>query len=240
VKRILPIIRRELTSYANSPAAYIFVLFFLLFCSIWLFFIQNFFARGDMSLREFFAIMPAILTVLVPSLTMRTWAEEKRQGTYELLLTMPYSEGELVAGKFLATFTLIGIALVLTLPVPLFVSLFGSIDPGQITGEYLGVLFMAASCAAIGQFVSSLAKNQISAFIFTALVLLAFVLVNTLNELWKPPLFIASILNYVSVGFHFESFVRGVIDTRDVAYFSLLSVLFLYLTAKELKLRKWR
>ncbi|MCX7025423.1 MAG: ABC transporter permease [Spirochaetes bacterium] len=240
MKRILSIVRREMTSYANSPAAYIFVLFFLVFCSVWFFFVRNFFARGDVSLREFFAVMPAVFTILVPALTMRLWAEEKRQGTYELLATMPFSEGELVAGKFMATMTLIAMATALTLPVPLLVSMFGQIDPGQVAGEYLGVLFMAAACASVGQFVSSAAGNQISAFIFTALALLCLTLLNQLNVWLSLPAPVANALNYASINFHFESFVSGVVDTRDVGYFSLLSVLFLYLTAKELKMRKWR
>ncbi len=240
MKRTLSIARRELTSYANSPAAYIFVAFFLLATLTLFFFVGRFFASDSTNLRGLFAAMPIAFVILVPALTMRLWAEERRQGTYELLVTMPFTETELVAGKYLATMALVAITLGLTLPVPFFVSLFGTVDPGQVAGEYLGALFMASACAAVGQFVSAKSGNQIAAFFLGVLVLLALTFANQLNVWLSLPGPLADAINYVSTAFHFESFVRGVIDTRDVGYFSLLTVLFLALTAKELVGRKWR
>ena len=153
MNRTLTIARKEIQGYFNSPVGWLFVLVFLVACSALFFFMQSFFASDRAELRGFFSLMPLLLSVILPALTMRLWAEEKKQGTYEFLLTMPYTEPELVLGKYLATMAVVGLALVLTFPVPLMVSLFGALDFGQVVTEYLGVLLLASASAAIGQLI---------------------------------------------------------------------------------------
>jgi ABC-2 type transport system permease protein len=237
---VLPILKKELKSFFNSPIAYIVVIFFLAFTSVWFFFIQQFFVQNSASLRGYFAIMPLVFTILVPALTMRSWAEERKTGTAELLITMPFTEGTIVIGKFLSSYALILITAVLTLPVPLAVSMFGHFDGGQIVGEYLGILLLGGTCVSIGLFVSANSKNQISAFIFTALILIVLTLMNQVTVWLNPPRWAASLINWVSINYHFEGFTKGVIDTRDLLYFVLSGALFLYLTTKALVFRKWR
>jgi ABC-2 type transport system permease protein len=234
------VFRKELKSYFNSPIAYIATLFFLVFSSVWFFYIQHFFASNSASMRVFFSVMPTIFTVLVPALTMRSWAEEKRMGTAELLLTLPFRERDVVIGKFLATFSLLAIMLALTIPVPLSVSAFGHFDPGQIVGEYLGILLLGAAAIAIGQFISSVSSNQISAFIFGVIVLIAITMVSQAASIFNLPVWFAAVLNYLSLGYHFESLIKGVVDTRDVLYFLVAVTLFLYLNTKVLVFKKWR
>lgn len=234
------IARREIASYFNSPVAYIFMAAFLLVCGTLFFFFETFFAAGQATMRGYFSLMPIVLSVLAPALTMRLWAEERRQGTYELLLTMPFSDAELVVGKFAAAMAVIVAALALSLPVPLFASLFGRFDAGTIAAEYLGALLMASAVVAIGQAVSGAAKNQMSAFMATVLILLSLSLLSQLTMLIDMPSALASVINWVSLAYHFSSFSRGVADTRDIVYFILITVACLYATTRLLSAGKWR
>ena len=239
MKNVLAIAKRELRSSFNSPVAYAVILGFLVFTGVYLYFINGFYAVGQADLRPYFSIMPIVLAFLVPALTMRSWAEERRLGTYELLLTLPFTEGQLVLGKFLSSLVLAAIALVLTIPVPLAASLLGSFDAGTLFTQYLGVLLEAAAAIAVGEWISSLAKNQVSAFIASVLALLALVLVDRVSGFIGAHGVIASFFDWLSLSFHFESFSRGVVDTRDLAYYVSAMVLFLYLSSWGLTRRKW-
>ena len=239
MKNVLAIARRELKSSFNSPVAYAVILGYLVFTGIYLYFIRGFYAAGQADLRDYFTIMPLVLAFLVPALTMRSWAEERRLGTYELLLTLPFTEAQLVVGKFLSSFVLAAIALLLTVPVPLTASLLGSFDAGVLVTQYLGVLLEAAAAVAIGEWISSLAKNQVSAFVGSVLALLALVLVDKVSSFLGLGGLAASVIDWISLAFHYDSFSRGVIDTRDLAYYLSAAVLFLYLSAWGLTRRKW-
>ena len=239
MKNVLAIARRELKSSFNSPVAYAVILSYLVFTGIYLYFIRGFYAAGQADLRDYFTIMPLVLAFLVPALTMRSWAEERRLGTYELLLTLPFTEAQLVVGKFLSSFVLAAIALLLTVPVPLTASLLGSFDAGVLVTQYLGVLLEAAAAVAIGEWISSLAKNQVSAFVGSVLALLALVLVDKVSSFLGLGGLAASVIDWISLAFHYDSFSRGVIDTRDLAYYLSAAVLFLYLSAWGLTRRKW-
>jgi ABC-2 type transport system permease protein len=236
---VITVAKRELRSAFNSPVAYAVILGFLVFTAVWLFFVRGFFAANQADLRPYFGIMPIVMAFLVPALTMRSWAEERRLGTYELLLTFPFSEGELVLGKFLGAFAIAAIALALTIPLPLCASLLGSFDAGVLASQYLGVLLEAAAAVALGQWLSSLAKNQVSAFLGSVLVLLSLVLVDRLAAFLKAGGAVAATLKWLSLGVHFEAFSRGVVDTRDLAYFLAVAALFLFLTSWSLNRRKW-
>jgi ABC-2 type transport system permease protein len=240
VNRMLVVARRELRSYFNSPVAYVIAAAFAVFCAIWFFFVQQFFARGLASLRAYFSIMPIALSVLLPALTMRSWAEERRLGTAELLLTLPFSEWQAVAGKYIASLAVFGAMVVLTLPVPFVVSGYGWFDPGQTTGEYVGLVFYGLAALATGQFVSSLCKNQISAFLGAAGILITLSLLDRALSFADFPGPVAALLAYASLGFHFDGFARGLIDTRDLFYFIAAASLFLVATVRVLTARKWR
>jgi len=237
---VWPVMKKELRSFFNSPIAYIAVIFFLLSTALWTFFMQGFFAQDSASLRPFFVIMPAVFTVIVPAITMGLWAEERKIGTVELLITLPYGEWTLTIAKFLAGYVLVALMTLLTIPLPIMGSFLGELDLGQIVTEYLGVLLMGGASVALGAYVSSLTKNQITAFIVTLLVLLALLLAGYAPAWSRAAGAIGAFLKWISILYHFESFGKGVLDTRDVLYFVLMGSAFLFLTAKTLLFRKWR
>ena len=239
MNNIMPILKKELKSYFNSPIAYILVVTFLIFSSIWVFFLQSFFATNVATLRNFFAVIPIVFIILMPALTMRSWAEEKKLGTMEVLMTLPFRESTLVIGKFLAALCLLAIMVALTLPLPLLLSRFGDFDWGEILGQYIGVLLLGSAGISVGLFVSSLMSNQISSFLLSLFVLLVLTLVSQVNRVFAVPPWAAEAVNFISFGHHFSNFQRGLIDTRDLLYYGIVSALFLYLNTKTLVFRKW-
>jgi ABC-2 type transport system permease protein len=239
MQNILPIIRKELKSYFNSPIAYILVVTFLVFSSVWIFYLQTFFASNVASLRSFFSVLPIVFIVVMPALTMRSWAEERKLGTMEVLMTLPFRESTLVIGKFLAALSLLLIMILLTLPLPLLLARFGDFDWGEILGQYIGVLLLGAAGISVGLFVSSLMANQISSFLISLFVLLVLTLISQVNRVFALPPWAAELFNFVSLGYHFSNFQRGLIDTRDLLYYGIISALFLYLNTKTLVFRKW-
>jgi ABC-2 type transport system permease protein len=239
MKGSLAVARREFRSSFNSPVAYVLVVGFLVFSSAWLFVIQGFFAVGRADLSGYFGLMPFVFALLVPAATMRSWAEERRLGTYELLLTLPFSEAELVVGKFLASFGIIAVALLLSLGVPLLVAPLGYFDAGAIFSQYLGILLMAMAATAAGEWVSSFSKNQVSAFLGAVLVILALLLVDRVGAFLHTGGMVAAALNWLSLMTHHDSLSRGVLDTGDLLYYLILTFSFLYLTAWNVRRRKW-
>ena len=236
----MSLVRKELKSFFNSPIAYVAVTAFLVFTSIWLFYLQHFFANNVASMRSYFAIVPTVFIILIPALTMRIWAEEKKLGTMEVLMTLPYSEAQLVIGKFLGVTILLLIMIGLTLPLPISLSFLGDFDWGQIAGEYLGVILIGMAGVSTGLFISSVSTNQISAFVSTLLILLFLTLVNQINQVLYLPVWLASVFNYFSFGYHFEGFMKGLIDTRDLFFYLVVTCLFLYLNMEVLILNKWK
>jgi ABC-2 type transport system permease protein len=214
--------------------------FFLLFVSIWLFYYQHFFAMDSASLRVFFAAFPLAFILVIPAITMKSWAEERKLVSIELLLTMPFSDWDLVLGKFIASFAVVVGILALTIPVPLSLLPLGNFDGGVIVGEYVGALLLAASSVALGLLLSCLSKNQAGAFLGIAVVLLVITLITQVTQSFSLPLAISEVLNFFSLSFHFETFSKGIIDTRDMAFFILTTLLFLFLNTRVLLFRKWR
>jgi len=235
--RIAALTKKELFSWLNSPALYGITVFFLLFVSIWFYHLQQFFAMDSATLRPFFSAFPLAFIFVVPVLTMRAWAEETKLGSAEILFTMPFTEWELVLGKFLSCFVILLGMTLLTLPVPLSLLPLGSFDPGVIFGEYAGVVLLAAAAAAIGLFLSGISKNQAAAFVGSVVILLALMLMHNLSQ--ELPSVLAGIVNYLSLAFHFESFSRGLLDSRDMAFFLLVTALFLFLNTQVLIARRW-
>ncbi len=238
--RVAAIARRELRAYFTTPVAFIVVVFFLVVTSAWFFYAQQFFAQDTASLRGYFSLWPIVFIMLLPALTMRSWAEERRQGTAEILLTLPVRERELVAGKFAAAVILLLVLVVLTLPLPLSLLPFGAFEPAQVAMEYLGVLLLGCAGIAAGQFVSALSANQISAFLFGVAFMLVITMIGQIPAVAVLPGWLASVFSWVSFDFHFDSFSKGVLDTRDVLYFVVLAAGFLYFTTKVLLMRRFR
>jgi ABC-2 type transport system permease protein len=230
---------REWRSYFNSPIAYVFLLAFV-GASLFTFFnISAFFARGRADLRGLFESLPFLMLLLVPALTMRLWAEESKQGTLEVLLTLPARDRELVGGKFLASWALLAVGLTLTLPLVFITASLGNLDWGPVIGGYVGALLLGASYLAIGQFISALTENQILAFILALLACLALWGVGTeaFTGLFSDR--IGSLFRDLGVGSRFESIARGVIDLRDLAYYASLTGFFLVLSVGALRARRW-
>jgi ABC-2 type transport system permease protein len=239
MNKVRSVAMRELRVYFNSPIAYVFLLAFAGAALFTFFNVKQFFARGQADLRGLFEAIPVLTLLLVPAMTMRLWAEEAKQGTLEVLLTLPAADRELVAGKFLASWTLLAFGLALTLPLPITVAFLGNLDWGPVIGGYLGALLLGAAYLAVGQFLSSLTHNQILAFILALAVCMALYGVGT--ELFVG-LFsdrTAAVLRSIGTGSRFDSIARGVIDLRDLVYYASLTLLFLFLSVSALRAKRW-
>lgn len=233
--RTLAIFKKELWGYINSPIAYIFVIVFLLMTTSFYFLYA--FLDAYASVSSLLNLFPRWFVLLVPALSMRLWAEERKLGTEELLLTLPVRSYHLVLGKFLAGVALIALALAGTLTVPITIGMLGNLDVGPVVLGYLGALLMGASYLALGQFLSSLTTNQVLAFI------LALVGCSILGLLWLISPLVPELLQRwiesISAANHFYSIAMGQIDSRDLIYFASLIVFFLYANIAALEVRKW-
>ena len=237
--RILALTRKELFSYLNAPAFYGAAVFFLVFCAVWLFFFQSFFAMNTASLRPYFGIFPLVFILVIPVLTMKSWAEERKTGSVEMLLTMPFSEWNLVLGKFLSAFIMLVLMLIMTIPLPLSLSLLGRFDAGVIVLEYVGALLLGAASISLGLLLSALSKSQAGSFISCAAVLLFVMMAHTFTVTLGVPHWLAQVINFFSLAFHFESFTKGVFDSRDFFYYVISTTLFLFITTRVILFRKW-
>ncbi|MDR2792742.1 MAG: ABC transporter permease subunit [Treponema sp.] len=233
------LIKKELYSALHSPVFYTVAVFFLLFVSIWLFYLQKYFSLDSATLRPFFSAFPLAFILAVPALTMKSWAEERKLGSVELLFTLPCSEWELVLAKFLSAFILLIGIIILTVFVPLTLFPLGNFDIGVMFGEYVGVILLGASVISLGVLLSSLSKNQAGAFLGSAIVLVVVIFINQTTTSFALPVFIADSINFFSLSFHFETFSKGIIDSRDVAFFVLSTLLFLFLNTRVILYRKW-
>ena len=239
MKEVLSLTRKELDGYFGSPMALIFVGAFLAVTLFAFFWVDAFFSRGVADVRPLFRWMPILLIFLVAALTMRQWSEEQRSGTLEMLLTLPVHPVQLVLGKFLAVMALVGIALALTLFLPVSVSLLGNLDWGPVLGGYLAALLLAAAYAAIGLFLSSRTDNQIVALISTVFLGGLFYMVGARGFTDFAGESLAEVLRAIGTGSRFESIERGVIDLRDLVYYLSLTAVFLTLNVTSLDSKRW-
>jgi ABC-2 type transport system permease protein len=239
-RRAFALAKKELFSYATAPAFWGVAVFFQLYLSIWFFFMSRFFTQDIASLRSYFGSFPIVYILVIPAITMKSWAEERKTGSIELLLTTPLSEWELVIGKFISSFGVLVFMLLFTIPLPLSLLPLGKFDGGVICTEYLGVFLLGASATALGLLFSCLSKNQAGSFLGSAVVLMIMMTINQITSLFTLPWFITGFINFISLVFHFESFDRGIIDTRELLFFILSTTLFLYLNTRVLIYRKWR
>lgn len=236
MRNVALITTRELRAYFATPLAYIFIVIFLILAGTLTFMVGGWLGRGQADLQPFFTFHPWLYLFLVPALSMRLWAEERRGGTIELFLTLPITMTQAVLGKFLAAWIFTAIALALTFPLWLTVSYLGQPDHGVILASYIGSLLMAGAFLAVGAMVSATTKNQVIAFVVTTAVLFVFTLAGSSVVLdvvrgWAPAIVVEIVAGF---GFltHFQSIARGVIDLRDAIFF--LSVIVLALAANAL------
>jgi len=239
VARIKTLFKRELKSYFDSPIAYVFLVVFLLLTGFLTFSVSRFYEKGEADPWPFFFWHPWVYLIFLPAVSMRLWAEERRTGTLELLLTLPFTLAQAVIGKFLAAWAFLGIALLLTLTLPVSMLLLGgNPDAGVLLSGYLGSFFLAGTGLAIGAWSSSLSRNQVVSFV-VGLVLILFLLlagwppVTDILVRFAPPAVVRVIAAFSFMP-HFDSCLRGVLDLRDFVYF--ISVIGLMLTATHVTL----
>ena len=242
MRNVALILRRELASYFATPLAYVFILIFLVLANAFTFYVGGFFQLGQADLRPFFMFHPWLYLFLIPALTMKLWAEERKSGSIELLMTLPVKVWEAVLGKYLAAWIFTGIALALTFPIWLTVNYLGSPDNGVIIASYLGSLLLAGGFLAIGSCMSALTRNQVVAFILGVaacfvLLLAGYPLVLDVFRGWAPQTLIEAVAS-LSLLTHFQSITRGVLEARDILYFAMLIGFFLFTTTVAIDLRK--
>jgi ABC-2 type transport system permease protein len=223
MKSIITIAKRELTGYFASPVAFVFIVIFLILSGFFSFMVGGFFERGQASLESFFAWHPWLYLFLVPAVGMRMWSEERRLGTIELLLTMPVTPWQAIVGKFIASWAVVALALVLTFPMWITVNYLGNPDNGVILAGYVGSLLMGGAYLSITAMTSAMTRNQVVAFIVSVVLSLFLILagyppVTNMLVSWAKPWIVEAIASF-SVMTHFESLQKGVLDSRDILYF---------------------
>jgi ABC-2 type transport system permease protein len=242
MRNILIVARRELGGYFTTPVAYVFIVVFLFLIGFLTFQLGNWYEREQADLQPFFEFHPWVYLFLIPAVSMRLWAEERRQGTIELLFTLPVTLAQSVVGKFLAAWAFAGIALLLTFPIWITVNALGKPDNGVILASYVGSFLMAGGYLAVGTFVSAMTKNQVIAFVISVTICFAFVLAGlpmVLDAITgvAPIWFVDTVRSF---GFltHFSNITTGVVDVRNVTFFVSLIAVCLYMNAVILDLKK--
>jgi ABC-2 type transport system permease protein len=237
----LTVARRELAGYFATPVAIVFIVIFLVLSGALTFTLGGFFSRGQADLNPFFNFVPWLFLFLVPALTMRLWAEERRLGTIELLLTLPIAQGQAVAGKFLAAWAFCAIALALTFPLVITVNVLGSPDNGVILSGYIGCLLVAGAYLAVGSALSALTKNQVIAFVLAVAVCFLFAAAGSpvVTEFLSTRIpLLADIARALSVTERFNGFTRGVVAARDLVFFASFIGFWLFATTVAVDHRK--
>jgi len=226
------VFERELQGYFATPLAYVFIIVFLFATGIFTFYVGGFFDAGRAELDAFFLFHPWLYLFLIPAIAMRLWAEERKSGTLEVLLTLPIPIWATVMGKFLAAWAFAGIALFLTFPIWITVNLLGAPDNGIILASYVGSFFMAGAYLAIGAAISATTQNQVVAFVVSVVICFLFMvsgltLVLDFFKLWAPQFLVETVASFSFLN-HFEAIRKGVIDLRDVVFFAAIISFWLY------------
>ncbi len=241
-KNLKAMVKRELGGYFGSPVAYIFMVIFLLLCGFFTFSVSHFYEMGQADLSGFFEWHPWIFLFLMPAVAMRLWAEERRTGTMELILTLPITLTEAILGKFIAAWIFVTLALVLTFPIVLTVIYLGEPDLGAIYCGYFGSFLMAGAYLSVGSMTSSLTKNQVISFILSVVICLFLVLAG-----WPPvtdalsgwaPMWLVDLVSGFGFMSHYASIKRGVIDIRDLVYYFSVITFMLFATGIILQNRR--
>lgn len=233
---MMTLFKKELSYYFNNPIGYIVAVLFAIFAN--LLFIKDLFLRGESSMRPFFDLLPWLLLVFIPALTMRIFSEEKRTNTIEVLLTLPTIETEIVVAKFLALAVFSWLIFILTLSIPITLAIIGKPAVWEMIVSYFGALLLTASFISISLFFSSLTKNQIIAFLSSVLTIFFLIVLSGDFLVSFIPRFIQEAVSSLSPISHYESFLKGLIDVRSLFYFLSLMILFLFLTVVTIEKRE--
>ncbi len=241
MQNVATIFRREFSAYFISPIAYIFIIAFLVLNSG--LFMTTFFLNSAADMRAFFGNLPFFLIFFIPAVSMRLWAEDKRRGTFELLMTLPMRASEVMLGKYFAALAFYLVALAGTLPIPIMINLLGNPDGGSMVSGYIGSALLGALYMSVGIFTSGLMRDQISAIILGImacflLFLVGHVAVAATIDGWFPG-FGSLLQQYIGLSGHYEPMLQGVLDLGDLAYFVALTVVFLALNTLWLEGRKY-
>ncbi len=237
--RVWLLAKREFFATFDAPTGYVVLALFPALAATLFFLTGPFFALNEASLRPFFATMPWLLVLLAPAITMSLWAEEKRSGTEELLLTYPFHLRQLVLGKFFGAWAILALALVFSLAVPFTVDALGDLDWGPVGGGYLSVLLLGGASLAVGLFLSSCTDNQIVAWLLGATVLLAFNLVGLAATAASMPPTLGQLFLALDFGNHFQAMTRGVIDIGNIMFYLGVTAFFLVANGVVLERRRW-
>lgn len=242
MRGLIAIVKRELAGYFITPVAYVFIVIFLAMTGVFTFNVGGFYERALADLQPFFNFHPWMYLFLIPAISMRLWAEERRVGTIELLMTLPVSEWSIVAGKYLAAWIFAGIALALTVPMWITVNWLGDPDNGVILASYIGSFLMAGAFLAIGACVSASTKSQVIAFVISVVICFLFLAaglpaVTNFFSSWAPEIVIDTVTGF-SFLTHFDAITKGVIDLRDLVFFVSLIALALAANVVIIELRK--
>jgi len=242
VRNVDAICRRELSGYFGSSLAYVFIVIFLMLMGFFTFNVSNFYEAGQADLRGFFQWHPWMFMFLIPAVAMRLWAEERRLGTIELVLTLPVTVAEVILGKFVAAWLFIGTALLLTFPIVVTVFYLGKPDLGPIICGYVGSFLMAGAFLSVGSMTSSLTRSQVVSFVLAVVICLFFILagyppVTAVLSGWAPFWFVNLVSN-LSFLSHFTSMERGLLDLRDVVYFLSVILFMLFVNGVVIQNRR--
>ncbi len=236
------IYRRELADYFFTPVAYVFLVIFLAFSGAVTFYVGEFFERGQADLASFFEFHPWLYLIFAPALGMRLWSEERKTGTLQLLLTLPISIGEAVIAKFLASWTFIAVALLMTSPIWITVNYLGQPDNGVILASYIGSWIMAGAFLAISSCMSAFSQNQVITFVLAIIVSMIFMFggLSTIQVIlaeWLPHVILQTLasMNFI---YRFESIMKGVVSLSSAVFFLSTAILFLYFTVVVVQVRK--
>jgi ABC-2 type transport system permease protein len=228
------IFRREFRHYFVTPIAYIVIAIFLVLTG-WFFF-STFFLYSQTELRNFFSLLPIILSFIVPTITMRLFSEEYNVGSYEILITMPVTDRDVILGKFFAALAFVAVMLLPTISYAISISFLGDLDWGPVAGGYIGALLLGAAFSAVGLFASALTRNQIIAFIIGMIICFSLTMIDKL--LFFLPESMLGFFQFIGAGYHFENVSRGILDTRDLLYFISIVFVALYGTFLVLQEKK--
>jgi len=242
IRNITAITKRELVSYFESPVAYVFMVVFLMLIGFLTFFVSRFYEAGQADLRPFFFWHPWIFLILVPAVAMRLWAEERRSGTIETLLTLPITMTQAILGKFIAAWIFLALAILLTFPIVLTTVYLGAPDRGGIIGGYIGSILLAGAYLSVGMLTSAFTRNQVISFVLAVVICLFLLLagwppVTDLMVRWAPGWLVRGVAAFSFMP-HYEAFQKGVLDLRDFAYYLSVMIFMLCGTNLVLKNRK--
>lgn len=234
MRTVYAIFKKELKAYFISPMGYIYLVVFLVLL-MWIFF-RGFFLVNQASVRTFFDLLPWAFLLFIPAITMRLWTEERRSRTIELILTYPVSDAQILLGKYLAAVFFLTITLLLTIPLPISIGMIGSLDWGVVLTGYIGAFLLGSTYLSIGLFASSISYNQIVSYLLGAVFIFLLYLIGMQFVLITLPPKIASIIQYLGLGYHYQSIIRGVVDLRDILYYLSVITIFLYLNLRSIEL----